>query len=84
VASTALVATQRCGKHIPAAMNQRATIEEAVFSLEAAPRLYKDHLRQLELELKVFPKLAVGRVIEKKRNSAVQTDFIVTVTVRLL
>jgi hypothetical protein len=33
VVLAALVATQRCGKHISAAVNQHATIEEAVFSV---------------------------------------------------
>jgi hypothetical protein len=32
-------------------VNQHATIEEAVFSVGAAPRLYSEDLRQLELEL---------------------------------
>jgi hypothetical protein len=66
VVRVALVATQRCGKHISAAANQHATIEEAVFSAVAAPRLYNEDLRQLELELKESPALAVGRIIEKK------------------
>jgi hypothetical protein len=39
-----------CGKHIFAAVNQHATIEEAVFSVEAAPRLYNEDIMQLELE----------------------------------
>jgi hypothetical protein len=46
--SAALVASQRCRKHISAALNQHATIEEAVFSVEASPRLYNEDLRQLE------------------------------------
>jgi hypothetical protein len=49
VVSAALVATQRYDKDISAAVNQHATIEEAVFSAEAAPRLYNEDLRQLEL-----------------------------------
>jgi hypothetical protein len=48
----AFVATQLCGKHIPAAVNQHATIEEAVFSVGAAPRLYNEDLTQLELSSK--------------------------------
>jgi hypothetical protein len=36
VVSAALVAMQRCGKHISAAVNQQATIEEEVFSVGAA------------------------------------------------
>jgi hypothetical protein len=47
-------------------VNQRATIEEAVFSVEAAPKLYNKDLRHLELELRESPELAVGRIIEKK------------------
>jgi hypothetical protein len=42
-----LVATQRCLEHISAAVNQHATIEEAVFSAGAAPRLYNEDLKQL-------------------------------------
>jgi hypothetical protein len=45
---------QRCGKYISAAVNQRATIEEAVFSLGAAPRLYKDDLTQLDEMPSIF------------------------------
>jgi hypothetical protein len=47
VAQAALVATQRCGKHISAAVNQQATIEKAVFSLGTAPRLYNEDFGQL-------------------------------------
>jgi hypothetical protein len=61
VVSAALIATQRCGKHISAAVSQHATIEEVVFSMEgAAPRLYNEDLRHLELELSRVPELAVG------------------------
>jgi hypothetical protein len=49
-ARAASVATQRCGKHISAAVNQHATIEKAVFSVGAAPRLYNEDFTQLELE----------------------------------
>jgi hypothetical protein len=51
VASDARVAAQLCGKHVSAAVNQHATIEQAMFSAVAAPRLYNDDLKQLELEL---------------------------------
>jgi hypothetical protein len=51
-ARTSRVATQRCGKHISAAVNQRATIWETVFSMGAAPRLYNENLTQPELELR--------------------------------
>jgi hypothetical protein len=50
---------------ISAAVNQYATIQEAVFSLGAAPRLYKEDLKKLKLELRESPELAVGRIIEK-------------------
>jgi hypothetical protein len=66
VVSAALVATQRCGNHISAAVNQHATIEEAVFSVRFALRLYSEDLRRLELELRESPKLESGRIIEKK------------------
>jgi hypothetical protein len=48
------------GKHISAAVNQHATIQEAVFSVGAAPRLYNKDLTQLELELSRVPGLAVA------------------------
>jgi hypothetical protein len=38
-------------KSLSAAVNQHATIEKAVFSVEAAQRLYNEDLTQLELEL---------------------------------
>jgi hypothetical protein len=43
-----LVATKRCGKHIFATVNQHATIEEAVYFLGAAQRLYNEDRRQLK------------------------------------
>jgi hypothetical protein len=51
VVCAARVATQRCGKRVSALVNQHATIEEEVFSVGAAPRLYTEDLTQLELEL---------------------------------
>jgi hypothetical protein len=51
VVSAALVAMQQCRKHISATVNQHATIQEAVFSVGAALRLYNKNLTQLELEL---------------------------------
>jgi GTP:adenosylcobinamide-phosphate guanylyltransferase len=56
----ALVATQRCVKHISAAVNQHATMEEAAFSVGATPRLYIEDLTQLESELSRVPELAVA------------------------
>jgi hypothetical protein len=56
-------------------VNQHAAIEEEVFSVEAAPRLYNEDLRHTELELRQSPELAVGRIIDKKwqeRNWIVQ------------
>jgi hypothetical protein len=41
-------------------------MEEAVFSVDAAPRLHNEDLRQLELELREFPELADVRIIAKK------------------
>jgi hypothetical protein len=51
VVSTALVVSQRRCKRITAAVSQQATMEEVVFSVGADPMLYKEDLRQLELEL---------------------------------
>jgi hypothetical protein len=48
VVRASLVATQWCDKHISAAVNQHATIEEAVFSVGAALRLYDEDLMQVE------------------------------------
>jgi hypothetical protein len=47
-------------------MKQHATIEEAAFSVGAAPRLHNEDLRQLEIELREPPEMAVDRIIEKK------------------
>jgi hypothetical protein len=66
VVSAALIGMQRCGKHISIAVSQHATIEEAVFSVGVAPRLYNEDFKQLESELRVSPVMAVGRIIEKK------------------
>jgi hypothetical protein len=48
VVSGALIAKQRCDKHISAVVNKHATIEEAVFSVGAAQRLYNQYLGQLD------------------------------------
>jgi hypothetical protein len=61
VVSGALVATHRCRKLISAAVNQHATIEEAVFSVGAAPRQYNEDLGQLELELSRVPDFEMSR-----------------------
>jgi hypothetical protein len=62
-------------QHISAAVNQHATIEEAVFSVGVNPSLYNEDLTQLESELNRAPELAVtaencgsrhSKVIEKK------------------
>jgi hypothetical protein len=42
VVRTVLVDTPQCRKQVCAAVNQHATIEEAVFSVGAAPRLYNE------------------------------------------
>jgi hypothetical protein len=60
VVRAARVATQRSTKHISAAVNQYATVQEAVFSVEAAPRLYNEDLGQLELKLSLIPELEVS------------------------
>jgi hypothetical protein len=52
VVHVARFATQRCGKQISAAVNQHATIEDAVFSVGTAPRLYNEDLMKLELVVK--------------------------------
>lgn len=49
--SDALVATQLW------AVNQHAAVEEAVFSVGVAPRLYSEDITQLELELGESPEL---------------------------
>jgi hypothetical protein len=54
------VATLRFGKHISEAVNQYATIEEAVFSVGVAPRLYNEDLEQLELEFSRVPELSIA------------------------
>jgi hypothetical protein len=46
VVHTALVVTQRCGKHISEALTQHATMDEEVFSVGDAPKLYNEDLRQ--------------------------------------
>jgi hypothetical protein len=56
VVKAALFATQRC---------QHATIEEAMYSVGAVPRLYNEDLRQQELELTESLELAVHRLIDK-------------------
>jgi hypothetical protein len=66
VVRAAPVVTQLCDKHISAAVNQQATIEGAVFSVGAAPRLHNEDLRQLELELSESPEMAVAGIIENK------------------
>jgi hypothetical protein len=37
-----------------------------VFSVGSDPRLYNEDLRQLELELRESPELAVGRMMARK------------------
>jgi hypothetical protein len=61
-------------------VNQDATIEKAVFSVGAAPRLYNEDLRKPELELREILELAVLRIIEKnwqERIRLCREDFIV-------
>jgi hypothetical protein len=51
---SALVATQRCFKQIPVAVNQHATIDKAVLSAPP-PRLYNEDVTQLELRSQLSP-----------------------------
>jgi hypothetical protein len=75
-----LVATQLRSKHISAAVNQHATIEEAVFSVGRSEKL-----TQLELETNLFPELAFGRIMARKKlGCAKKTSWCAAVTVRLL
>jgi hypothetical protein len=46
--SVDLVAKQRYGNHISAAVNQNATMDEAVFPVGDAPMLCNEDLMQLE------------------------------------
>jgi hypothetical protein len=55
---------QRCSEHFSAAANQHATIEEAMFSVGAAPRLCNEDLRQLRDRIERVS--GVGRIIAKK------------------
>jgi hypothetical protein len=46
----AAIAMQRCGKHISAAVNEYATVEElleAVFSMQSVPRLYRKNQQEM-------------------------------------
>jgi hypothetical protein len=45
-------------------VNQQITIEDAVFSVEVALRLYNEDLRQLRDRIEESPELAVGRIME--------------------
>jgi hypothetical protein len=59
-------------------MNQLAAIEEAVFSVGPAPRLYNEDLMQLELELRESPELAVGRIMGRKElGSTKKTSYVI-------
>jgi hypothetical protein len=61
--------------NISAAVNQHATIDEAVFSVGAAPSPYNEDLMQLELELRESPELAVGKIMARKElGSAKKTS----------
>jgi hypothetical protein len=70
VVIAAIVATQLYGKHIIAEVNQHAKIEEAVFSVEAASRLYNEGLKQFDMTRIIIEslELVVGRIIVKKRQ----------------
>jgi hypothetical protein len=47
-------------------VNQHTTIAEAVVSVGAAPRLYNEDLRQVEIEFRESQELAVGRIMAGK------------------
>jgi hypothetical protein len=66
----ALVATQLCGKHLSAAVNQYATVEEAVFSVRPPGGcITRISLRQLKLET-----FRVGCSSRELKESAVDSD----------
>jgi hypothetical protein len=65
----ALIATQRCGKHISSAVNQHVKIEDAVFSVGAAPRLYNEDVTQLEGEMR---ELSSAKISEKEMAVAAE------------
>jgi hypothetical protein len=68
----ARVATQWCGKHSSTAVNQHAIIEEAVFSVEAAPRLYNEDFMQLVGELRIELSSGVDSCSRELRESAAE------------
>jgi hypothetical protein len=73
------------GEHISAAGYQHATIKEAVFCVGAAPRLYNEDFRQLQLQLREPPELAeLLRTNDKKIGCSKKTSQFAAVTVRLL
>jgi hypothetical protein len=65
VVSAAFVATQRCGKHISAAVNHQATIEDMMFSLGVVPKLYNEDLTQLQ-RIIIEKVSGVGRIMARK------------------
>jgi hypothetical protein len=60
VVHTACVATQWCGKHFSAAVNQHVTTSEVEFSVGDTLRPYNEDLKQLDLELSRVLELAVA------------------------
>jgi hypothetical protein len=76
VVCVAFVVTQLCGRHISAAVNQHATIKEAVFSVGAAPSLNNEDLTQLELKLSRVPELVVGRTMARKELRCEKTSYV--------
>jgi hypothetical protein len=68
-----------------AAVNQHGIIKEAVFSVGVASRLYNDDLRQLELELRESPELAVDRIRARKElGCAKKTSCVILISERML
>jgi hypothetical protein len=68
-----LVATQLRSKHFSAAVNQHATVEEAVFYVGAAPSLYNEDLTQLEFRSQMSS--GVGIFSRELRELAVEGDW---------
>jgi hypothetical protein len=63
VVSAAIGTTQRLGKHICAAVNQHATIEETVFSVWASRRYNKENLR-----IKIWSSSGIGTWQNNDKN----------------
>jgi hypothetical protein len=76
VVSAALVTKQRCGEHTSAAVNQHTTIEEAVFSVVADPRLYNEDYRPARIRTELSSGVGSWQNNGKKGISQCEEDFI--------